>query len=178
MSKSLGNYIGISEPPNEMFGKLMSISDDLMWRYFELLSFETVSKINHYKKTVSEGGANPRDIKYELAKEIVERFHGKAAANNAMRDFIALHINREIPEDMPEHEIRVEPGGIAIGALLKQCNLTASVSEANRLVEQGGVRVDGEKVSDRTLKLKAGKSYVLQIGKRKFARMHLQRKSK
>ncbi|MGA9852239.1 MAG: tyrosine--tRNA ligase [Gammaproteobacteria bacterium] len=175
MSKSLGNYIGISEPPNEMFGKLMSISDELMWRYFELLSFEPVSKINHYKKTVTEGRANPRDVKYELAKEIVGRFHGIAAANNAMRNFISLHINHEIPEDIVEHQICTDGRDMPLVQLLKQCNLTSSASEANRLLEQGGVRVDGEKVTDRGLKLATGRNYVLQVGKRKFARVHLKR---
>jgi tyrosyl-tRNA synthetase len=175
MSKSLDNYIGISEPPDDMFGKLMSISDDLMWRYFELLSFEPVAVIEHYKRTIAEG-ANPRDIKYQLAKEIVGRFHSQSAAENALRDFIALHSNREIPEDMPEHAFAADTGGVALATLLKECRLTASTSEANRMLEQGGVRVDGEKVSERGLKLKPGTSYVLQVGKRKFARVRVTHK--
>lgn len=171
MSKSLGNYIGINEPPGEIFGKLMSISDQLMWRYFELLSFRPVREIEKFKREVAEG-ANPRDIKFRLAEEIVTRFHGTAAARAAHADFVARFQQGALPEDMPEHEIRVN-GSIGITMLLTRCALSASNSEANRLLEQGGVRVDGEKVSDRALKLAAGKSYVLQVGKRKFARVKL-----
>ncbi|HET7175746.1 MAG TPA: tyrosine--tRNA ligase [Gammaproteobacteria bacterium] len=172
MSKSLGNYIGISEPPGEMFGKLMSISDDLMWRYFELLSFRSLAEIGGFKKQVA-GGANPRDIKFLLGEEIVARFHGAAAGRAAQQEFVARFQKGALPEEMPEFELAAEPGGLAIGALLKQCDLTASTSEANRMLEQGGVKVDGEKVSDRGLKLKPGASYVLQVGKRKFARITL-----
>lgn len=171
MSKSLGNYIGINEPPGEIFGKLMSISDQLMWRYFELLSFRPVREIEKFKREAAEG-ANPRDIKFRLAEEIVTRFHGTAAARAAHADFVARFQQGALPEDMPEHEIRVN-GSIGITMLLTRCALSASNSEANRLLEQGGVRVDGEKVSDRALKLAAGKSYVLQVGKRKFARVKL-----
>ncbi|MGB9429543.1 MAG: tyrosine--tRNA ligase [Gammaproteobacteria bacterium] len=177
MSKSLGNYIGISEPPDDMFGKLMSISDELMWRYFELLSFRPLNEIEKFKRDIKDG-ANPRDIKFLLAEEIVVRFHGAGAARAAHAGFIARFQKGVVPEDMPEHIIKVEPGGIAIGALLKQCNLVASVSEANRMLEQGGVRVDGEKVTDRNLKLGIGKSYVLQVGKRKFARVQLRHAAK
>ena len=174
MSKSLGNYIGISEPPEEMFGKLMSISDELMWRYFELLSFRSVSEIARIRKQVA-AGANPRDSKFLLAEEIVARFHSAAAAKAAHADFVARFQKGALPEDMPEHQIRVDGDGIAIITVLKQSGLTASSSEAQRLLEQGGVRVNNEKVSDRTLKLKAGGSYVLQVGKRKFARVLLKR---
>ena len=174
MSKSLGNYIGITEPPEEMFGKLMSISDELMWRYFELLSFRSVSEIARIRKQVA-AGANPRDSKFLLAEEIVARFHSAAAAKAAHTDFVARFQKGTLPEDMPEHQIRVDGDGIAIATLLKQSGLTASTSEAQRLLEQGGVRVNNEKVSDRTLKLKAGGSYVLQVGKRKFARVLLKR---
>ncbi|MDE2196216.1 MAG: tyrosine--tRNA ligase [Gammaproteobacteria bacterium] len=174
MSKSLGNYIGISEPPEEMFGKLMSVSDELMWRYFELLSFRSVSEIARIRKQVA-AGANPRDSKFLLAEEIVARFHSVAAAKAAHADFVARFQKGALPDDMPEHQIQVDGDGIAIVALLKQSGLTTSSSEAQRLLEQGGVRVNNEKVSDRTLKLKAGGSYVLQVGKRKFARVLLKR---
>ena len=172
MSKSLGNYIGINEPPGEMFGKLMSISDDLMWRYFELLSFRSLTDIARLKREVADG-ANPRDIKFQLGEEIVARFHSPAAAKAAQEEFVARFRRGEMPEEMPEHEFKVEAGGIVLSALLKQCDLTASTSEANRMLEQGGVRVNGEKVSDRSLKLMAGETYVLQVGKRKFARVRL-----
>jgi len=172
MSKSLGNYIGINEPPGEMFGKLMSISDELMWRYFELLSFRSLTEIAGFKKQIAEG-ANPRDIKFLLAEEIVARFHGTAAGRAAQEEFVARFQKGALPEEMPEFEFAAEAGGLAIAALLKQCDLTASTSEANRMLEQGGVKVDGEKVSDRGLKLKPGAAYVLQVGKRKFARVTL-----
>ncbi|MBU6469819.1 MAG: tyrosine--tRNA ligase [Gammaproteobacteria bacterium] len=171
MSKSLGNYVGISEPPGEMFGKLMSISDGLMWRYYELLSFRPVKEIERFKREVADG-ANPRDIKFRLAEEIVTRFHGVPAAQAAHAEFVARFQQGALPDDMPEYEISVD-GSIGIAALLTRCALTSSNSEANRLLGQGGVRVDGEKVTDRGLKLTSGKSYVLQVGKRKFARVRL-----
>ena len=172
MSKSLGNYVGINEPPGEMFGKLMSISDDLMWRYFELLSFRTLAEISGFRRQIAEG-ANPRDIKFLLAEEIVARFHGAAAAKGAQAEFVARFSRGEVPEDMPEHELKAGADGLTLAMAIKQCGLAASGSEANRLLEQGGVRLDGEKVSDRGLKLEAGKSYVLQVGKRKFARLRV-----
>ncbi|HEV2109852.1 MAG TPA: tyrosine--tRNA ligase [Gammaproteobacteria bacterium] len=172
MSKSLGNYIGINEPPGEMFGKLMSISDELMWRYFELLSFRSLMEIAGFKREIA-AGANPRDIKFKLAEEIVARFHGVAAGRAAQEAFVARFQKGALPEEMPQHEFQVEAGGIALTALLKQCNLTASTSESNRMLEQGGVRVNGEKASDRGLMLKPGETYVLQVGKRKFARVRL-----
>jgi len=172
MSKSLGNYIGINEPPNEMFGKLMSISDDLMWRYFELLSFRPLAEVAGFKKQIKEG-ANPRDIKFLLGQEIVARFHGAAAGKAAQEEFVARFQKGALPEDMPELDLKVGSDGIGIVELLKQCKLVASGSEANRLMEQGGVRVDGEKAEDRSLKLKSGASHVLQVGKRKFARVTL-----
>ena len=171
MSKSLGNYIGINEAPGEMFGKLMSISDSLMWRYFELLSFRSAKEIEKFRREVAEG-ANPRDIKFQLAEEIVTRFHNAPAARSAHAEFVARFQQGAVPEDMPEHEVSAH-GGIGIAALLTRCTLAASHSEANRLLEQGAVRVDGEKVLDRSLKLAAGSSYVLQVGKRKFARVKL-----
>ena len=172
MSKSLGNYIGVGEPPNEMFGKLMSVSDELMWRYFDLLSFRPLREIERFKSDIADG-ANPRDIKFRLAHEIVTRFHSAAAANKAQAEFIARFQKGALPENMPEIEIRVDSKDISLVQILKQCRLAASASEATRLLEQGGVRVDGEKISDRGMKLSAGRSYVLQIGKRKFACVRL-----
>src|SRR5579859_4448230 len=172
MSKSLGNYIGINEPPNEMFGKLMSISDQLMWRYFELLSFRPLKEIQQFQRDVADG-ANPRDIKFLLGQEIVARFHGAAAGKAAQDDFVARFQKGALPEDMPELGLKVATDGIGIVELLKQAQLVASGSEANRLLEQGGVKVDGEKVADRSVKLKAGGTHVIQVGKRKFARVTL-----
>ncbi len=177
MSKSLGNYIGINEPPGEMFGKLMSISDDLMWRYFELLSFRPMSEIRKFKHEIAEG-ANPRDIKFRLAEEIVARFHSVAAARAAQVEFVARFQKGALPEAIPEHDISATDDYMLLTELLKQCRLVVSASEANRLLEQGGVRVGGEKISERGLKLTVGKTYVLQVGKRKFARVHLRRKPK
>jgi tyrosyl-tRNA synthetase len=168
MSKSKGNYIGISEPAKDMFAKLLSISDTLMWKYFQLLSFRSEAEIAALKAEV-EGGRNPKDAKVMLAKEITARFHSPAAADAAEQDFI----NRSrggIPDDIPEVSLSGAPLGI--GALLKQANLVPSSSEAMRMVEQGGVRVDGSVVADKGLKLETG-TYVLQVGKRKFARVTL-----
>ncbi|HET7922716.1 MAG TPA: tyrosine--tRNA ligase [Gammaproteobacteria bacterium] len=171
MSKSLGNYIGITEAPDQMFGKLMSISDELMWRYFELLSFRPLSDIAGLKQSVSEG-RNPRDVKFELGIEIVDRFHGAGAGERAREAFIARFQQGAVPDDMPEFELAAD-GESALSGILKHCRLVASATEANRMIEQGGVRVDGEKVSDRGLRLKSGRDYVLQVGKRKFARVRL-----
>jgi tyrosyl-tRNA synthetase len=170
MSKSLGNYIGINEPPGEIFGKLMSISDKLMWRYIELLSLEPSARILARKKAVEEGG-NPRDVKFDFAREIVQRFHGNDAAQLAAKNFIARFSHNEIPDDIREVQIAAKADGLPISQLLKQAELTASTSEALRMIEQGGVRIDGEKVSDKSLKLVRGKRIVVQVGKRKFARV-------
>jgi tyrosyl-tRNA synthetase len=170
MSKSLGNYIGINEPPGEIFGKLMSISDKLMWRYIELLSLEPPARILARKKAVEEGG-NPRDVKFDFAREIVQRFHGNDAAQLAAKNFIARFSHNEIPDDIREVQIAAKADGLPISQLLKQAELTASTSEALRMIEQGGVRIDGEKVSDKSLKLVRGKRIVVQVGKRKFARV-------
>ncbi|MGQ0749839.1 MAG: tyrosine--tRNA ligase [Betaproteobacteria bacterium] len=170
MSKSLGNYVGISEPPAEIFGKLMSISDELMWRYIELLSFESLATIRSWKAEVAQG-RNPRDIKAGFAREIVARFHGQQAAAAALTDFEARFRQGEIPSDIPEYRIASEDTGVPIAQVLKQAQLVASTSEALRLVQQGGVKIDGEKVSDKTLRLAKGVSAVLQVGKRKFARV-------
>jgi tyrosyl-tRNA synthetase len=168
MSKSKGNYIGISEPANAMFAKLLSISDTLMWKYFNLLSFRSEAEIAALKAEV-EAGRNPKDAKVMLAKEITARFHSAAAAEAAEQDF-NNRARGGIPDDIPDISLSGAPLGI--GALLKQANLVPSSSEAMRMVEQGGVRVDGSVVSDKGLKLDAG-SYVLQVGKRKFARVTL-----
>ena len=171
MSKSLGNTIGITEPAGEIFGKLMSISDDLMWRYIDLLSFRSPQEIAARKKAVEQGG-NPRDVKFDLAREIVERFHGRDAARLAADGFNARFRDHAAPSDVPEVTLRA-PGGtpMAIAQVLKQAGLAASASEALRLVEQGGVKIDGAKVSDKAHKLARGAQVVIQVGRRKFARV-------
>jgi len=170
MSKSLGNTIGISEPPGEIFGKLMRISDELMWRYIELLSFEPLETIRGWRREVKEG-RNPREIKAAFAGEIVTRFHGKAAAAAAAADFDARFSRDEIPADVPEVSIPSKGGTLAIPQVLKQAGLTASTSEALRMIEQGGVKIDGRKLSDKGHELARGAQVVLQVGKRKFARV-------
>src|SRR5690242_11354162 len=172
MSKSLGNYIGINEPPNEMFGKLMSISDHLMWRYFELLSFRPLAELEGFKQQI-KAGANPRDIKFLLGQEIVARFHGAAAGKAAQEEFVARFQKGAQPEKMVELYFDVGSDGVGITSLLKDCELTASTSASSRMIEQGAVRINGEKISDRHLKLKSGATYVLQVGKLKFARVTL-----
>jgi tyrosyl-tRNA synthetase len=170
MSKSLGNTIGIAEPPGEIFGKLMSISDELMWRYIELLSFESPQKIKEKKRVVEQGG-NPRDVKFAFAQEIVARFHGNNAAQLAAKNFNARFARNETPDDIPEVKIAAKGDGLPISQVLKHAGLTASTSEALRLIEQGGVKIDGEKVSDKAHQLARGAHVVLQVGKRKFARV-------
>jgi len=170
MSKSLNNYVGITEAPGEMFGKLMSISDDLMWRYIELLSFEPLSVIRDWKREV-EAGRNPRDVKVGFAQEIVSRFHDQSAAVRALAEFEARFKQGALPEDMPEFDLPADASPPALYQVLKQVGLTSSTSEAMRMIEQGGVRVDGEKVTDKNLRISKGKTVVLQVGKRKFARV-------
>jgi tyrosyl-tRNA synthetase len=181
MSKSLGNYVGINEPPETIFGKLMSISDDLMWRYIELLSFEPLETIARWKKEVAEGG-NPRDVKVLFAREIVTRFHGARAAEQALADFEARFKHGEMPENIPDITVKVPDIGrksatpvpeMAIIKVLKESQLVSSTSEAVRMIEQGGVRINGEKVTDKALAVKRGNTIVLQVGKRKFARVTL-----
>jgi len=173
MSKSLGNYIGITEPADEMFGKLMSISDDLMWRYFDLLSFEHSDNIARMKRDV-EAGKNPRDIKFELAKEIVSRFHGgPKAGHTAMNNFIARFQQKEMPAEISEIELAGNGKGLALPRILKDAGLTASTSEAMRLIKQGGVRIDGQKADDPTLEVRPGQAHVFQVGKRKFRRVRI-----
>ena len=170
MSKSAGNYIGITENPTDMFGKLMSISDELMWRYIELLSFEPVNAIRQRQQEV-RCGRNPRDIKVMFAQELVARFHSKHDAELALADFEARFRRGGLPDDMPQKMLYTDVDGLPIAQLLKQAGLTASTTEALRLIEQGGVRLNGEKVSDKTIKLSRGESAVVQVGKRKFARV-------
>jgi|1185.fasta_scaffold11894_2 tyrosyl-tRNA synthetase len=172
MSKSLGNYVGIAEAPQEMFGKLMSISDTLMWRYFELLSFQPMSTVEQWKREI-EGGANPRDVKVRLGKEIVARFHGAAAAESAQAEFDQRFRHGVLPQNMPEVTVHSPAEGLAITQLLKVAQLTASTSEAARAIEQGGVKIDGERVTDRGLRVLPGKTLTVQVGKRKFARVRV-----
>ncbi len=172
MSKSLGNYIGIAEPFDEMFGKIMSISDDLMWRYLELLSFTSMVEIAQWKKAC-EAGSNPRDVKVRLGQEIVQRFHGATAARQALENFEARFKQGLIPEDLPEQVLAVPQGGYPIAALLKDLGLTASTSESNRMIQQGGVKLDGERVSDQKLLVQAGGTHIAQVGKRKIAKVRL-----
>jgi tyrosyl-tRNA synthetase len=172
MSKSLGNYVGINEPPQQIFGKLMSISDELMWRYIELLSFEPMSLVEKWKQEVAQG-RNPRDIKVGFAQEIVARFHSRDAAERALADFEARHKQGEIPEDIPEKTVATEGGRVLLAYVLKETGLTPSTSAAMRMIDQGGVRLNGEKVSDKSVSLSAGDVAVLQVGKRKFARVTL-----
>ncbi|MGB5260269.1 MAG: tyrosine--tRNA ligase [Gammaproteobacteria bacterium] len=170
MSKSLDNYIGINEPPGEMFGKIMSISDDLMWRWFELLSFRPLDEIKGFRRQVADG-ANPRDIKFLLGQEIVARFHDEAAAESAQAEFVARFQKGALPEDMPEMSLPAVDGGLGLATLLKEAGLVGSTSEAFRMVKQGAVRIDGERVADRGLNITAGTTHVYQVGKRKFARV-------
>ncbi|GAB4123005.1 MAG: tyrosine--tRNA ligase [Sideroxydans sp.] len=172
MSKSLGNYVGITDSPGEMFGKLMSISDDLMWRYYDLLSFRSLAQIAHFKEEVAQG-RNPRDIKVLLAQEIVARFHSQQAAEAALAEFEARFRRGELPDDMPEITLQADNGALGIAHVLKQAGLVSSTSEALRQIAQGGVRLAGERVSDKALQLKAGTVVVVQVGKRKFARVTL-----
>ena len=178
MSKSLGNYIGIADEPGDMFGKLMSISDELMWRYFDLLSFRSLDDVRALRKGV-EDGQNPRDVKMLLADEIVERFHGPAAARAAREGFIARHRHGEIPADLPEQVVTADGDQLAIGYVLRQAGLVASTSEALRLVAQGGVRVDGERIENPKLELPAdGARRVFQVGKRRFACVRIESRKK
>jgi tyrosyl-tRNA synthetase len=175
MSKSLGNYIGIAEDGDSMFGKLMSISDELMWRYFELLSFRPLKDIAALRREAAEG-RNPRDIKLELAHEIVARFHDAPAAERAQRNFTARVSQKAVPEDLPLRVIPVDAAGLRVANLLKEAGLAASTSEANRKIEEGAVRIDGERVIDRGLTLQAGAEHVFQVGSKRFARLRLELK--
>ncbi|HXB17467.1 MAG TPA: tyrosine--tRNA ligase [Steroidobacteraceae bacterium] len=175
MSKSLGNYIGITENPDSMFGKVMSISDALMWRYYELLSFRPLADIAQLKRAAGEG-RNPRDIKLELAHELVARFHAAAAATRAQQNFMARVSEKAVPQDLPVKVLAVEGQGLRIANLLKEAGLAASTSEANRKIEEGAVKIDGVRVSDRGLTLRAGAEHVFQLGAKRFARVRLEPK--
>jgi tyrosyl-tRNA synthetase len=173
MSKSLGNYIGIAEAPRDMFGKIMSISDELMWRYYDLLSARSLEELGRLKASVGEG-ANPRDLKYLLGTELVGRFHGAVAAEQALADFISRHRDQSAPADLSTVDVAATSGdGIGISHLLRAVGLVASTSEAVRLIQQGGVRIDGEAVSNRGLTIAVGSEHVYQVGKRKFARVRV-----
>jgi len=172
MSKSLGNYVGITEPPGEIFGKVMSISDTLMWRYYELLSFRTEPEVEKLRAEV-EAGRNPRDAKVMLAEEIAARFHGAAAGARAREEFDARFRQGAMPEDMREVSVATSGAPIRVTQLLKEAGLTASISEAMRMIDQGGVKIDGERVADKAATMTAGVAAVLQVGKRKFARVRL-----
>ncbi len=173
MSKSLGNYVGITDSPAEMFGKLMSASDELMWRYLELLSFQSLEQIADWKRQVRDG-RNPRDIKVLLAQEIVTRFHSKEAAEAALVEFEARFRKGVLPDDMPEAIVSAPSGSIIVPQLLKQAGLVDSTSEAIRMIQQGAVRIDGERVNDRAMAVKSGDIVVAQVGKRKFAKITIQ----
>ncbi len=172
MSKSSGNYIGIAETPSEIFGKLMSISDDLMWRYIDLLSLEPLEVTRQWKRGVEEG-RNPRDIKVIFAKEVVARFHSKADAEAALEDFEARFSRGSIPEEMPEKTLHADAGGLPIAQALKQAGMTASTTEALRMIDQGGVKLNGARISDKSIKLACGETTVVQVGKRKFVRISI-----
>ncbi len=170
MSKSLNNYIGINDAPDDMFGKLMSISDELMWRYFELLSFRPMSEIEQFRADIA-AGKNPRDVKFLLCEEIVSRFHDAQAATRARENFISRFQKGAMPDDMPEVTLSASEGSLAIANLLKDAGLTQSTSESLRMIKQGAVKIEGEKVTDSKLSIPAGSRQVFQVGKRRFARV-------
>ena len=172
MSKSLNNYIGIADEPKDMFGKIMSISDDLMWRYFELLSFRPMSEIEGFKQEMQQG-KNPRDIKFLLAEEIIARFHSETEATAAREGFIAQFAKNRIPDDIPELSFEAPAEGYAIANLLKDAGLCSSTSDAMRMIQQGAAKIDGEKVTDKSVKIQKGTEGVFQVGKRKFARLSI-----
>ena len=175
MSKSLGNYVGIAESADAQFGKLMSVSDELMWRYFELLSFRPLSDITALREAIAQG-RNPRDVKFELAKEIVGRFHGAEAAERAQAEFIARFSQKSLPTDLPLQVLKTaDPEGEGLIAALKAAGLVSSNSEAVRKLSEGAVRIDGEKVSDRALRLAPGAEHILQLGPRRFARVKIEK---
>lgn len=170
MSKSLNNYIGIADAPKDMFGKIMSISDDLMWRYFELLSFRPMSEVEEFKQEM-QAGKNPRDIKFLLAEEIIARFHSEAEATAAREGFIAQFAKNRIPDDIPELAFEAPEEGYPIANLLKDAGLCGSTSDAMRMIQQGAAKIDGEKVADKSVRIMKGTQAVFQVGKRKFARL-------
>jgi tyrosyl-tRNA synthetase len=172
MSKSLGNYIGIDEPAREMYGKVMSISDEIMWTWFELISFRSLSDIKKLHADV-EQGLNPRDVKYQLAAEIVERFHNIEEAIKAHEDFVSQFQQGMLPEEIPEHRLSVGSEGMQIANIIKSAGLTESTSDAMRMIQQGAVKIDGEKISEKNLVMPAGKTFIIQVGKRRFSKVIL-----
>jgi tyrosyl-tRNA synthetase len=173
MSKSLDNYVGIADAPDEVFGKIMSISDELMWRYYELLSFRPMSEVNELRAKVA-AGLNPRDAKVRLAEELVARFHDQAAARQANENFVARFRKGAIPDEMPEVTLQAGPEGLPIANLLKEAGLVSSTSDAMRMIKQGAVKINGERVEERGVRCKAGSTEVYQVGKRRFARVVLE----
>jgi tyrosyl-tRNA synthetase len=172
MSKSMDNYVGITDVPDEMFGKLMSISDELMWRYFELLSFKSVAEIEALQQSAADG-MNPRDIKFLLARELVARFHGAAAAEDANHAFIERFKHKKIPDNIAEVTVQCQDGRLGLAQLLREAQLVSSAAEGFRMIQQGAVRIDGERAEDRQLEISAGRTHVYQVGKRRFARVTL-----
>jgi tyrosyl-tRNA synthetase len=173
MSKSLGNYIGIHEPPNEMFGKIMSVSDDVMWRYFLLLSFRPQAEIDEWHRQIEAGAANPRDVKFALAEEIVDRFHGPGSGAASREQFVRQFQKGALPDQIPESDVSCGPEGLPIANLLKEASMVASTSEAFRMLKQGAVRIDGERVEDRELRFTPGSEHLVQVGKRRFKRVRV-----
>ena len=176
MSKSLDNYIGINEPANEVFGKIMSISDELMWRYFELLSSRPITEIESLKQQV-DNGMNPRDVKYQLAEEMVERFHSKSSAQSARREFIARFQKGDVPEDIKEIIIELTGESLPLANLLKNAGLVETTSDSHRLVKQGAVRIDDQRISDSRLNIPLGASHIIRVGKRRIAKISVQKQS-
>ncbi len=173
MSKSLGNTVAILDPPEQMFGKLMSISDPLMWRYFELLSFRPMSDITALQQSIAEG-RNPRDVKFELAHEMVARFHSQEAADQAKSDFLARFAQGAVPQNLPERRLQIPGGSARLTGILKELGFAASASEASRKIDEGAVRVDQEKITSRQHELQAGNTYIVSVGKRSFAKIRLE----
>ena len=172
MSKSYDNYIGITEPPNEMFGKIMSISDELMWRYYELLSFCSLDEINTKKKSVQDG-MNPRDIKFELAVEIVSRFYDQKIGEQSKQEFIERFQKGSMPDQIIESDLKSNDGEMPLSHILKHAGLVTSASEAFRMIQQGAVKIDGQKIKDRNTIIKGGSTHIYQVGKRRFAKINL-----
>ncbi|MGV6808380.1 MAG: tyrosine--tRNA ligase, partial [bacterium] len=172
MSKSLGNYIGITDAPDEMFGKIMSISDELMWRYFELLSFRGLDEIEQFKQAVA-AGANPRDIKFKLAEELITRFHDKDAAKKAQESFIARFQKGAMPDDIEEFTLESESDALPIGIILREAGLVSSTSEAIRMIKQGAVKIDGKRIEDTKFMINKGFSAIFQVGKRRFKKIFI-----
>jgi tyrosyl-tRNA synthetase len=173
MSKSLGNYIGVQDPPDEMFGKIMSISDDLMWRYYELLSWRPMVEVAALRAVAESGQRNPRDIKFELGEELVERFHGPGTGEQARRGFIERFQRHQLPDDLPEVVVQSSPDGLPLPNLLKAASLVSSTSEARNLLRQGGVKIDGQRVENPERRFAAGSEHVVQVGKRRVARVRV-----